>query len=191
MTNDAKANDKTIDRALIADVVRKVIARLQQTTTTNIDARLITLETIERHDAGQLVIDESAVITPAARDEARRRGIAIQRLHKTKITTNRQTDTSIADTDDPNRADTVLHQLGRRGAKLGTAKVILSDTPASETHKQIISGNRATMVTAIADVERFAGELDPNVWVLDMKRLNIPAAVNTVVKISQLGSRSR
>ncbi len=53
MTNDAKVNDKTIDRALIADVVRKVIARLQQTTTTNIDARLITLETIERHDAGQ------------------------------------------------------------------------------------------------------------------------------------------
>ena len=191
MTNDAKANDKTIDRALIADVVRKVIARLQQTTTTNIDARLITLETIEKHDAGQLVIDESAVITPAACDEARRRGIAIQRLHKTKITTNIQTDTSIADTDDPNRADTVLHQLSRRGAKLGRAKVILSDTPANETHKQIMSGNRATMITAIADVERFAGELDPNVWVLDMKRLNIPAAVNTVVKISQLGARSR
>ena len=188
MTNDAKGNDTTIDAAQVAELVRRVIARLQQPTT-DTDPRLVTLETIEQHESGQLIIAKSAVVTPAARDEARRRGIAIQRRNESITTTTETANLDIVDSDAPERAKAILQQLQRRGVELGTTKIILSEAPASETYKQITGGHRAAMITSITDVERFATELDPTVWVLDMKRFNIPAAVNTVVKISQLGAR--
>jgi hypothetical protein len=189
MGNDANAKENKIDPAQVAELVRKVINRLQQNDTASSDARVITLDTIKEHQTTQLTVAPSAVITPAARDEARRRGIKIHRADQPATTCNKTTINNIIDADNPQRAETVRDQLQRRGAAIGNGTIVLSDSPAAEVHKQISQGNRATMITAIADVPRFAAELDPTVWVLDMKRLNIPAAVNAVVKIAQQGAR--
>ena len=49
----------------------------------------------------------------------------------------------------------------------------------------------AVMIANATDVPRFAEELAPTVWVLDMKRLNISAATNLVTQITRLGNPSR
>jgi hypothetical protein len=188
MADDANTKDAAIDQALVAQLVGEVVARLQQQDSTVCDARVISVETVQAHQTSQLTISPSAVITPAARDEARRRGIKIQRVERPAKSVNQSTTHNIIDTDDLKRAETVISQLQRRGGMPSSATVVLSDTPAVEVHRQIVSGKRATMVAAIADVPRFAAELDPQVWVLDMKRLNIPAAVNVVAKIAQQGA---
>ena len=41
------------------------------------------------------------------------------------------------------------------------------------------------MVGSIEDVNRFASELEATVWVLDMKRLNLTAALNVAAQISR------
>ena len=189
MADDANTKANTVDSALVAALVREVIARLQQQDTTTSNDRVISLETIQAHQTTQLAIAPSAVVTPAASDEARRRGITIQRIDQPATRTNQSTTYSVIDADNPKRAETVHDQLQRRGASPNSATVVLSDTPAAEVHRQMLAGKRATMVAAVADVPRFAAELDPQVWVLDMKRLNIPAAVNTVAKIAQQGAR--
>ena len=188
MANDANTNANTIDSALVAQLVGEVVARLKQQDTTSSNDRVISLETIQTHQATQLTVASTAVVTPAARDEARRRGITIQRFDEAAKRNNPSKPHDIIDTDQPKRAETVRDQLQRRGISLGTATIVLSDAPAAEVHRQILSGKRATMVAAIADVPRFTAELDPQVWVLDMQRLNIPAAVNTVAKIAQQGA---
>ena len=148
-----------------------------------------------------MIVNKSAVITPAAHDEASRRGITIER--SLSAPTNKQqsrsgngeyianiadTTAKIIDRTNPDRAIAVGQQLNRRGIELGLATVILSETPASDLYEQIAGGNRAAMVTQVGDVQRFGNELNPSVWVLDMKRLNIPAAVNTVAMIAKQGA---
>jgi hypothetical protein len=47
------------------------------------------------------------------------------------------------------------------------------------------------MIAMATDIQRFADELAPTIWVLDMKRLNISAATNVVARIIQLGKPTR
>jgi len=185
MTNDERATDDTTDPAFIAELVRRVLARLQDNESTYDSTRVVTVETIEKQSGTKLIVARSAVVTPAARDEARRRGIVIERTTQSKQAINRTANTNVTDTDHSERAEAIRLQLDRRGVVLDRERIVLSDSPAREVHDQITSGNCAAMITEIADVQRFANELSPSVWVLDMKRLNIAAAVNTVVKISQ------
>ncbi len=200
MKNTAQSTEVAPDQAFIAAIVRKVIDRLQQAEATRsstplviANSNVVTVETIQQHSGTPLIVAMSAVITPAARDEARRRGISIERRAGTTAATNvtpaAATGDNIIDSQDADRAHAVRHQLSRRGVHLGAMRIVLTDQPAREVHDQVIAGNRAAMVTAIADVQRFASELSPNVWVLDMKRFNIPAAVNVAVKIALLGAR--
>ncbi len=88
----------------------------------------------------------------------------------------------IIDTANPQRADAVRTQLARRGVGVGWAKILLSDTPAWEVCQQCTdNGESAVMINSVTDVQRFADELTPTVWVLDMKRLNITAAVKAIM----------
>ena len=191
MPDNANKKDATIDHALVAQLVGEVVARLRRQDNTICNAQVISLETIQAHPSTQLTVASSAVVTPAARDEARRRGITIQRVDETAKPTKLSTPDNIIDTDNPKRAETVHDQLQRRGVSLGAATIVLSDAPAAEVYRQIVAGKRAAMVATLADVPRFAIEIDPEVWVLDMKTLNIPAAANTVAMIAQQGSASR
>jgi hypothetical protein len=106
----------------------------------------------------------------------------------TDITDTDITDTDITDTDDAKRATAVREQLSRRRISLTAARIVLSNSPAQAVYDQIIAGNRAVMIANINDVERFASELSPSVWILDMHRMNLSAAVNAVAKIARIGA---
>ncbi len=192
MENQNQATGESIDPILIAAIVRKVIARLTEPTpAVACDNGVVSVKTIEQQTGKRLVVAKSAVITPAARDEARLRGITIERTNETSVSNSQTSIQNVSDIDDPSRAETIRRQLDRRGIDLSVANVVLSDSPALEVHRQISGGQSAAMVTEISDVERFQSELSPSIWVLDMKRLNIPSAVNAVAKISQLASISQ
>ncbi|KAA5540447.1 hypothetical protein FYK55_20770 [Roseiconus nitratireducens] len=202
------------DPAMIARIAREVIRRLRNdpnaaadlaagssavapenkpAATTIVGKRLITVETLRAHaDTSELVAAPGAVITPAARDEAKRRGIAI-----VSASTSRQASPHNATGDRANgpvgQHDCELAgQLQRRGVRLpGGVKVIWTDRPAAEVCRRCQSGDRATMVGTFTDVDRFAAELAPTVWVLDRTKLNLTAAVNAAVRIAQVASTRR
>lgn len=204
-SNEPAKSNPSIDPAQVAAIAREVIARLKSSSSTNqsntnqtaasIDDRVITARTIEQLTGNptQLFVSPGAVVTPAARDEARQRGITIN--HTVKLPPDQQTHQTrleITDTANPQRARAVHTQLSKRGISNGSARVVLSDAPARDVHRQCTAHReRAVMVTSPADVRRFADELAPTVWVLDMKRLNITAAANVVTEITRLGKSNQ
>jgi len=111
----------------------------------------------------------------------------IARLQNTPTQTA-EPEAELTDRNAPDRAAAVSQQLQRRGVTLKGTQVVLTDYPAKETFHQINRGRRAATITTINDVERFADELNPNTWILDMKRLNLPAAANVAAKIARLGN---
>lgn len=202
MQRDAQPDSsQTIDREAVANIARQVLARLaviaQQEDATAIDDRVVSVESLRGLPGGtkQLAIHPNAVVTPAAGDEARDRGITLLRIDHTtnpERTTTMQVASAIRDTEQPERSAAIQQQLDRRGVDLGTHQIILSDTPAREVWQQCTSqAERAVMVSALDDVNRFAEQLDPTVWVLDMKRLNLIAAVNVIAAITRTGSQAK
>ena len=194
----------TIDSAYIAQIVRKVIAKIQTTqtqtgnTATSIPDRIVTVETINQLPGtpSSLFVSAKAIVTPAAQDEAKSRGITINRSVElppeqvpNQTSVQPPTQTEIIDRENPDRAAVVATQLARRAITGLKSAVILSDTPAKEVFEQCRDGKRAAMIGAIAEVDRFANEMNPDVWVLDMKRMNLIAAVNAVVRITNTNAQ--
>ncbi len=166
--------------------------------------KLITIETLDRYaSTGQIIAVEGAVVTPAAREEAVQRGIQIQyaapgvavsNIAAPSITSSGITSTSgaanaQADASPPTEMQvpqSLAIQLARRGITLPAGVEILwTDEPAAEVYRRCSGGQRAAMVSALSDVERFAAELSPNVWVLDRQKLNLVAAVNVAARIAR------
>lgn len=188
----------SIDPALIASISREVIARLRSASPSATDAsicdQLITSETIESITGkpARILIAKSAVVTPAACDEARRRGITIHRTNGPQPSTpTHHASIEITDTSDPQRAQNVREQLERRSVCRSAARIVLSDQPANEVHRLCAIGERAVMIISIIDVPRFADDFKPTVWVLDMKRMNLAVAVNAAARITQQENRIR
>ncbi|MGI9471959.1 MAG: hypothetical protein ACR2NZ_10525 [Rubripirellula sp.] len=207
----------SMDSAKVAEIAREVIAQLAKSsskvvsnsqdtsdseatsstraTATVIDAKVITAQIIESISGTpeKAFVLPSAVITPAAKDAARHRGMTLertidlpadQRPHPSQI--------EIIDYADPERADAIRQQVARRGITSGTAKVVLSETPAKEVYFQCAKQQQvAVMITSIADIVRFADEVSPTVWVLDMQKLNFTATVNAVAQIIQTEKADR
>ena len=208
MTTSTQPTDSPADSAQIAAIVRLVMQRLAgnpettlahptNQTAVSISDRVITVATIESVSGhpSQVFVDMKAIVTPAAKDEAARRGIEITRSVEIPLAMQPQTKANtnagpinqfITDSSEPNRAIAAIGQLSARGINAIGCHVVLSDTPAVDLHRIIANqGKRAAMVAAMADVGRFAAELDPEVWVLDMKKLNLVAAVNAVARIAK------
>lgn len=204
----------SIDPETLSRVAREVIARLGRTsggptseeskpitgsktnrTAASIDDRVITAVSISRLPAGtaELFVAAKAVLTPSARDEARTRGIAINYGARLAAKEARAHATSqIIDLADPTRASAVAQQLSRRAVNACGVKIILSETPAKELYQQCTQhGEVAVMVGSMDEVQRFASEIDATTWVLDMKRLNLTAAVNVAAYISRIGKSHR
>lgn len=202
-TNANDTINAAIDRDFVDRIVRKVIARLQQsrrTTETNNTAasivdQVVTRATIENipGSPSQVFLAPGSVLTPSAVDAAKERGIEINRTSvlppaQQPLPACRQ-DQQIIDPEHPQRAESVIAQLQRRGITSIGAQIVLSDTPAAEIHRCISTrACRAAMVTAVSDVERFQRELRPDTWVLDMGKMNLVTAVNVVARIAQLGN---
>ncbi|QDV84148.1 hypothetical protein [Planctomycetes bacterium TBK1r] len=203
--------DRSNETAMIADIARQVIRRLRESgspgsaasaSTTSAPAgpspvggeKLITIATLDRYaSTGQILAVEGAVITPAAREEAAQRGIQIQfaasGVASPSITSSSNAANAQADTSPPTEMqlpDSLGNQLARRGITLPAGVEILwTDEPAAEVYRRCSGGQRAAMVSALSDVERFAAELSPNVWVLDRQKLNLVAAVNVAARIAR------
>ena len=216
--NHAVAMSESVDPAVVATIVRTVLDRLKaqsaeskataqsetthkgETTDRSIMSpdRVISVATIEKiatRSATRILIGDGAVVTPAARDEARRRGLSIQRVanpsataHQSHAVTSSTTNPSLIDPKDRGREAAVLQQLQRRGVAIAPSiKIILSEIPAIEVQRQCQAGRRAVMIRRIDDVGRFQAELGPDVWVLDMIELNLVSAVNVAARIAKLG----
>jgi len=167
----------------------------------------------------QLHVSAAAVITPAAWDELRSRGGTLVRsgseTNETIGVRRGRAEISlpptaswqaaaaspaardagaaggVIDSQDPGRAENVTAQLVRRGFSAEGARVVLTDTPAIDLHRWNAAGHRAAMVRDLRDVDRFAVELDPTVWILDMAEMNLIAAVNATCHILRLERHTR
>ncbi|MEC8475584.1 MAG: hypothetical protein VXZ38_13090 [Planctomycetota bacterium] len=160
---------------------------------TYIQDRVITAASIHETSSGISIalVDQDAVITPSAKDEAKSRGIEITRVERSPQLNRPQNGSGsrVMDRENPERAKAVENQLRIRGLRDPLPRLILSETPAKELQHQILNvGETATMVGSINEVLRFGQELDVTAWILDMKRLNLTSAVNVAAKIAQKGS---
>ncbi len=206
MPSNANAAMTTpIDPAFIDRIVRRVIAQLRQSssnikpannTAASISDKIVTATTIENvtGSPSQIFVAAGTIVTPAAIDAAKERGIEINKTTavlpaQQPKPENDPTNQEIIDQHQPDRAVSVATQLARRGITMLGSRIVLSDSPAAEVHRCISTeACRAAMVTAIADVDRFQLELRPQVWVLDMGRMNLITAVNVAARIAQLGN---
>ncbi len=193
---------RNIDPQWVAAVVREVVARLRAAKTPHpgketavaIQDRIVTAETIVqiKGTPAEVTIPARAVITPSARDEAKQRGIKLSRIAAVSKSPRREpaitTDEKIRITDaaQPERAIAVAAQIAKRGVTALAGEIVLSETPAADVyHRSVVGGGRAVMINSLGDVDRFAAELNPDVWVLDMARINFITAVNVVVRIAK------
>ena len=197
----------------IAEIVRQVLARLnstaeiesstqvidsstqKQTTSAALTEQIITSRTIQQlsKQTSQIFVSPTAIITPAARDDARSRNIEIQRT--VPLPEEQQPDQQkieIIDYEQPERSQAVKQQLAIRGITHGTGKIVLTETPAKEVHFQCARKNEvAVMIGSFDDIQRFADEITPTVWILDTQRLNFTAVVNAVAQISKTRRSNR
>lgn len=187
-----------IDMNQITAIVREVIRRLRSETNPCADGqvisdRVVTARTIEQIGSSQkvVVVREGAVITPAAKDVARELGIDIvcgSITDKPETEPNHTTTNGtclLTDPDDPQRGAAVATQLKKRNVNLRGTRIVLTDSPAAMVVAEVRRGEVAVMISSLAEVDRFARECSPTVWVLDMKRLNLPAAVNVAAAIAK------
>lgn len=201
------------DADLVAAITREVLARLTATSTIQpadaephaeqINDRIVTAETIINlpGQPRRVSIRRDALVTPAAKDEASRRGISFDRNPTSTCAANPRADRGsnhardraaiggaleIIDIDQPERGDTIARQLAMRGVNHLESQVVLSKRPAWEVHRQCSQRNqRAVMIGTISDVSRFAEQLQPTVWVLDTERLGLVEAVNVIAQIAK------
>tara|TARA_R110002049_G_scaffold4601_5_gene32653 strand:- start:911091 stop:911744 length:654 start_codon:yes stop_codon:yes gene_type:complete len=214
--NDAKSKSLAMDPATIDRLVREVIRRLTAIRAGDghagpsprsdavprdaytINERVVTIATLDRmpNTSKQINVPPNAIVTPAARDEARQRNIVIVRgttqqtnKQSTGPSGNESTRCGIQDALQPQRAASIAAQLTRRGIGLPKATILLSETPGRDVYEQCSQhGQRSVMVTSLVDIDRFDAELSPTSWVLDMTRMNFIAATNAAARIAQLQS---
>lgn len=199
-------NIPNIDMETLGAIVREVIRRLTETNDTGshvITDRVVTATTIEslRGKASTVIVELNAIVTPAAKDAASDYGIEILRgspQSETKPITPSQSNDSeannplqLSDTNDPSRGKLVAAQLQKRNVTDSKTRIVLSDSPALTVVEEIQRGEVAVMVSSLDHVQRFDTECSPTTWVLDMKQLNLPAAVNVAAQIVKLGNRTR
>ncbi len=211
---NASANDR-------ANVATPYVDTSSAEVPVRITDRVVTAGTIGALPSStrRIEVVSNAVVTPAARDEARNRGITLTHgwggaSTSTSPTnaTSSATSTSTADPEGvtsvrgvtanpatarfglrdrerPERGEAVRSQLERRGVTCGEhTTIVLSDHPAAATHEEASGGRRVATVRRLTDVDRFAAELGPECWVLDMIDLSPVAAVNAARRILQTAS---
>lgn len=180
-------SQRPIDPAFIAAVARTVVERLrggELDASAESPERLITIETLGKYpDAGLVTAAHRAVVTPAAKEEAKRRGITIASAAAPIVSVATETETI--------HEDPLTGQLAQRGIALPSGTdVVWTDTPAIELVQRCKSGRVAVMISRLSDVARFSQELSPNCWILDKQHLNLTAAANVVARIVQASQLS-
>lgn len=188
MSTSAASNRQTPhlpSEAWVGQIAREVLRRLRSDASSSTPAvKLVTLETLRTlGSSAELRLAASAVVTPAAKEEARRRGIRL-----VTATSEPSVEHSTPAAADGNAVDDVLlAQLMRRGVTLPSGVTLeWTRTPAVAVCQHCSAGKRAVMVTTYADVDRFFAELSPQVWILDAERLSLVAATNVATRIARI-----
>lgn len=150
---------------------------------------VISVATIEAlpPDIGKASVSATAVVTPAARDAARGRGLQLTIAAPPATSSAAAPRLLLADADCPLRLTAAVKQLQRRGVAVvpvavpelvaqlragGSTGLLLTDLPAPHVcdacrHESI----RAAAVGSPDEAQAIAAAMDVNLWVVDMKRL--------------------
>ncbi len=172
------------------------------TSTCELLTRVIALEDLKSvpSTVNTLQVGVHAVVTPAARDELRQRGIKLSRS-ETASTGNAakqnvqagsraihlQRDGDVSDA----FYAAVKKQVTSRGVRLcskASLSVILSSRPATTAHHESGPGRCVVSINRVDDVSRFMAELSPNVFVLDVKHLHLVAISGAITTIAKPGA---
>ncbi|MEM9586102.1 MAG: hypothetical protein AAGA03_02375 [Planctomycetota bacterium] len=198
------SSSSDIDAAWVAAIARQVVARLKQLDSSPNQERVVSgvvsVASIEQvgQEIQSIVVSPGVVVTPAARDAANQRGIEIhgglagtQSSLEPDASASRLMEQPVghagSSTHSHPHRNAWLSQLDRRGLRAQqVAHVLISDDPASQVWQLCQRGVRAVVVSRLADVGRFHRDLQPQRWVLDMKRLSLIEAVNVAVMIAKL-----
>jgi hypothetical protein len=196
----------------IASIVEQVLRRLRDQTDTSVSPskpatndetvhvlndKVISVDVIQGIPSGVTQVQVSGgIVTPAARDEMRSRGITLAGSKSTHAASAKPASNSgkrfiqlHTDTSSKSIRDALARQLSLRGVDhcpRAHRSVIVTDRPAATMFDRIQSGSRAVLITRLEDIPRFAAEMDANTFVLDMQRFNLVALVNAANTIAQL-----
>ncbi len=205
---DRTEKDNDPRRLLVADTQTTI------TEAVTLNQRVIAVADIERLEAESklLLAAPGAVVTPAALDEIRRRGLRMQRTEQGDLAglpssqpyaAATQAVVCIADSDQPLRATAWQRQLSLRGlqtdiiameeiqrrlqADAGQQAIIFSHLPAVLVCRFCRCAEiRAASVTSVSEVSRIQGAMQPNLWVLDTERLSFTNAIATALQCARL-----
>ena len=213
---DSALPDTSID---IEAIVRRVLMQLRPETASgdasaqsepavptslSFDAGVCSLEDINTIDASikHLQLSSRTVVTPAARDELRRRGIVTEKSaatshsgrHRSKPqpgtrAINLQCDGEVAE----HLFAAVKKQVRTRGVRLcdrASVEVILSSRPATTAHQRTGPDRCVVAINRVDDVSRFIAELSPNTFVLDIAHLHLVAIATTIASIAKPTSQA-
>lgn len=192
---DATGPDVSID---IESVVRRVLRQARETgqavetvppvSSVVIDQPVFSLQDVRAIGDGMtsIVLASRTVLAPAAHDESRDRGIAVEKTNtgRKSSPTNRRSIASrtraiklLRDGDVAQELySSVQKQVGTRGIRLcdrASVTVIVSGRPAVTAHSQVGPGRCVVSIHRVDDVPRFPRELSPNVFVLDVVHLHL------------------
>ncbi len=201
----------------IASIVEQVLRRLRDQTNTNgspskpathapsahvLSDKVISVDVIRGIPSGVTQVQLSGgIVTPAARDEMRARGITLAGAESTSAAAIKPASNSgkrfiqlHTDTSSKSIRDALARQLTLRGVDhcpRAHRSVIVTEHPATALLGRIQSGARAVLITRLEDIPRFASEIDADTFVLDMQRFNLVALVNAASSIAQLSTSAK
>jgi hypothetical protein len=180
----------------------------ESTSTFGLSTRVISLEELKTvpSTVNTLHVGVQSVVTPAARDELRRRGINLSRgeIVSTIDAPKKNSDAGSraihlqrdGDVSDGQYA-AVIKQVTGRGVRMcskASLSVVLSSRPATTAHHSAGPGRCVVSINRVDDVSRFMAELSPNIFVLDVKHLHLVAiaqAIAAIAKPDSVGSPVR
>ncbi|QDS89475.1 hypothetical protein EC9_36750 [Rosistilla ulvae] len=193
---------EAIVRRIVGEVVAGAVAPKSQPVASGntrlclIDRPVIALADVEKRLDGksEIAVAPRAVITPAVKDLLRSQSIEIVR--EDRPNTQRTPVAApaallVADVDCSNRCAAFAKQLGirtRRGVQIVVAeeaRIVLADLPQRVVCDLCRSGAEAVQVGSLTEVQAVAAAMQPDVWVLDMTRLNVIAATNLATRITK------
>lgn len=174
------------------------------TTSLNFDRGVCSLDDVKAIGGSvkQLQLSSRTVITPAARDELRHRGIVVVKSVSAAAMASKsakpqagtraiklQRDGNVAD----HLFEALQKQLRVRGIRLcseSSVEVILSSRPATTAHQRTGKDRCVVAINRIDDVRRFMAELSPNTFVLDIAHMHLVALANAIAVIAKPASSS-
>ncbi|MEM9827979.1 MAG: hypothetical protein AAF958_15415 [Planctomycetota bacterium] len=239
MANSATTSGRQpIDEAFVRHVTATVLARLRQaaadSSASNSDVnrsaassspvgslpvmdsnvlamKVISASTIASLPANQVVkVSATAVVTPAAKDEAKRRGMTLHAVDAatngvaadsnrvvtkdsvaTEITGQKLTSRVMIEDQTGKHFDiAVIKQLQMRGVVTRKTKWLLTHRPFAVCAQCWRSGTVAAVAESLLSLDEMIRDLRPSVWIVDPARLGLPTIVSMIQRVEQASGGS-